>query len=153
MVESSDVVFSLHGSIMSVILVAQIFYFGGFRTTPVSKITKYILSIVFLVCSIYVALIMARTPGFLWIDFLYLLASIKMFLGIGSYMSQVLLNFTRKSTQGFNVWNIILDCTGGLLSLFQLIFDAADMKALRVGIMGNWAKLVVSLISLFFDVS
>ena len=153
MVESSDVAFALHASLMSLVIVTQIYCYGGFKMTPMSKITKYILSVVVLWCTAYIILIILQSPGFLWIDFLYLLASIKIFLGIGSYLSQVLLNYQRKSTNGYNIWNIILDCTGGLLSLFQLVFDAADMNDLRGGIMGNWAKLIVSLVSLSFDVS
>jgi len=152
MIESSDVAFALHASLMSSILCYQIVSYGGFKITPPSKFTKYILSLVFLWSLAIIALIITKIY-FLWIDFLYFLASIKVFLGIGSYLSQVLLNYHRRSTMGFNIWTIILDFTGGTLSLFQLIFDSIDMHDVRGGIFGNWAKLVVSLISLAFDVS
>lgn len=53
---------------------------------------------------------------------------------------------------GFNIWNVIFDFSGGLLSLIQLYFDCLDMNDFG-GIKGNWAKLVLSLITLVFDVS
>ena len=43
---------------------------------------------------------------------------------------------------GFNIWNVIFDCSGGVLSLLQLYFDCLDMNDFS-GILGNWAKLVL----------
>ena len=50
------------------------------------------------------------------------------------------------------MWNVIFDFSGGLLSLTQLYFDCLDMNDFS-GILGNWAKFVLSLITLVFDVS
>lgn len=57
------------------------------------------------------------------------------------------------ATTGWNIWNVIFDFTGGILSLLQLVLDSVDLHDLRHGILGNWAKLVLSLITLCFDVS
>ena len=54
--------------------------------------------------------------------------------------------------KGFNIWNVIFDFSGGLLSLLQLFFDCVGMNDFS-GIWGNRAKLVLSLITLVFDVS
>lgn len=53
---------------------------------------------------------------------------------------------------GFNIWNVIFDFQGGLLSLIQLYLDCVDMNNYQ-GLLGNWAKLVLSFITLLFDVS
>lgn len=72
---------------------------------------------------------------------------------------QVLLNYKRKSTSGWQIWNIILDFTGGALSILQLIGDsiaqarAEGLGNVWTGIVGNPAKLGLGLVSIFFDVS
>jgi cystinosin len=51
------------------------------------------------------------------LDFLYILSYIKLFLSFIKYLPQALLNFQRRSTQGWSVYNVLLDLTGGSLSL------------------------------------
>jgi cystinosin len=53
---------------------------------------------------------------------------------------------------GWNVWNIILDFAGAILSFIQLIGDAIDLDDYS-SISGNFAKLGLSIISIGFDVS
>lgn len=62
----------------------------------------------------------------------------------------MLLNRQRKSTVGWNIYNVLLDVQGGVLSLAQQIMDAvltADWSALT----GNPVKLSLALISIGFD--
>lgn len=40
--------------------------------------------------------------------------------GVLKYVPQVLLNIRRRSTKGWTIWNVILDLTGGLLSVLQV---------------------------------
>jgi cystinosin len=61
------------------------------------------------------------------------------------------LNHQRKSTDGWSIWNIILDFTGGLLSDLQLIFDCKDLHDFSA-ITGNFAKFGLGSISIVFDV-
>lgn len=42
--------------------------------------------------------------------------------GILKYIPQVVLNIRRRSTKGWTIWNVILDLTGGLLSVVQVPF-------------------------------
>jgi hypothetical protein len=53
---------------------------------------------------------------------------------------------------GWNIWNIILDIAGAILSLLQLVGDAIDLDDYS-SIAGNFAKLGLSIISIGFDVS
>lgn len=39
--------------------------------------------------------------------------------GIIKYVPQVVLNARRRSTKGWTIWNVILDLTGGVLSVLQ----------------------------------
>jgi cystinosin len=67
------------------------------------------------------------------------------------YIPQVLLNSRRKSTIGWSIWNILLDFTGGVLSVLQLVFDCTDLKDFS-GISGNPAKFGLGFVSIIFDV-
>jgi cystinosin len=48
------------------------------------------------------------------------------------------------------VLNVILDLTGGVLSLLQLIGDCADLSDWS-GITGNPAKMALALVTICFD--
>ncbi len=84
-----------------------------------------------------------------------------MFL-ITSYLTQQLYLFRslslacflsrRRSCSGWNIWNVVLDFMGGVLSLLQLVGDAVDLDDFS-SITGNTPKLGLSLISMIFDVS
>ena len=60
--------------------------------------------------------------------------------------------YSRKTCAGWNVWNIILDFAGAVLSFVQLLGDAIDLDDFS-SITGNAAKLGLSIISIGFDVS
>ena len=72
---------------------------------------------------------------------------------------QVMLNYRRKSTSGWEIWNILLDFSGGSLSMVQLVGDSlaeARKQGLAhgwTGIIGNPAKFGLGLVSVSFDVS
>jgi LCT (Lysosomal Cystine Transporter) family transporter len=151
MVSSSDVAFSLHAFLLTLVIIFQIAYYGGYKARPINFATRYVALSILLMCATYSFCVLLRIPGFLWIDFLYMLAMVKLVLTIATYIPQLVLNFQRKSTTGFNIWNIILDFSGGGLSLLQLILDGYDLGDIAGAVQGNWAKCLLSLISLCFD--
>ncbi|KAG2207270.1 hypothetical protein INT46_003189 [Mucor plumbeus] len=65
-------------------------------------------------------------------------------------MPQVWINFKRKSTIGWSIHNILLDCTGGVLSITQLLLDAS-LSGDWSGVTGNPVKLGLGLQSIAFD--
>mmetsp|Transcript_8488 Transcript_8488/g.12742 ORF Transcript_8488/g.12742 Transcript_8488/m.12742 type:complete len:386 (+) Transcript_8488:169-1326(+) len=149
-VQSNDVAFSINALVLTLFTLGQIFYYGGFSTQPLSRTTKGIIGATVGLSLLYILGIFFHVPNFDWIDFLYIMATVKLILTVMTYIPQIVLNYKRKSTQGFNIWNVIFDFSGGLLSLIQLYFDCVDMNDYG-GILGNWAKLVLSLITLVFD--
>ena len=60
-------------------------------------------------------------------------------------------NFRRKSTIGWSIVQQLLDFSGGLLSLLQLVIDSS-LQSDWSGLTGNPIKLGLSNISLFFDI-
>lgn len=86
-----------------------------------------------------------------WLNFLYLLSYIKLVLTIVKYIPQVYLNYQRKSTKGWSIVNVMLDFTGGVLSIIQIILDSIISNTGLSGIMGNLTKLALGVVTIIFD--
>jgi cystinosin len=151
-VQSNDVAFALHALVLSSITFLQIGYYGGFQAQRPSKIILVIAIAIILVIAIYALLVVAKiSTAFNWLDYLYLLSYIKISISLIKYIPQVILNYQRKSTNGWSIYNIILDFTGGTLSDLQLVLDCADLHDFS-GITGNLAKFALGTVSILFDI-
>jgi cystinosin len=100
---------------------------------------------------IAVGLILSFKKFLNWLDFLYMLSYIKLVMTIVKYIPQVYLNYVRKSTVGWNVYNVILDFIGGLFSTAQLFLDSW-ITGHWSGISGFAIKLGLGIVSIFFDI-
>ena len=67
------------------------------------------------------------------------------------YVPQAWANYQRQSTRGWSIDQILLDFTGGVLSIAQLVIDSS-LQDDWSGISGNPVKLVLGSVSIFFDV-
>jgi LCT (Lysosomal Cystine Transporter) family transporter len=85
-----------------------------------------------------------------WLPLLSYLGCVKIAMTLVKYTPQALMNWKRRSTQGWEINNVLLDLSGGLLSFLQIGWDAAARHDLSV-ITGNPAKLGISAISIGFD--
>lgn len=86
-----------------------------------------------------------------WLSYLLLLSGVKVAISTFKYCPQVWLNWRRRSTDGWNIANVLLDFTGGCLSVAQLLLDAwasQDWSAIT----GDPAKLLLGNLSMVFDV-
>jgi cystinosin len=81
---------------------------------------------------------------------MYSLTTVKLLLTVFKYAPQAWSHYKRKSTLGWAIGGITLDVIGGVLSLVQLVIDAAS-QADWSGLTGNPVKLGLANISLFFD--
>ena len=66
-------------------------------------------------------------------------------------MPQVLTNYRNSSTHGWSIAQIILDFTGGILSIAQLGIDSY-LQHDWSGVTGNPVKFALGNVSIFFDV-
>jgi cystinosin len=82
---------------------------------------------------------------------MYSLTTVKLLLTVFKYAPQAWSNYRRKSTLGWAINGMTLDFIGGVLSLVQLVIDAAS-QADWSGLTGNPVKFGLANISLFFDV-
>jgi cystinosin len=150
-VQGNDVAFAVHAVIMASITLSQIGMYDTFAVRPPSRRVYILLGVAFTYCAIYiVGTYILRGGEIDYLGFLYVLGSVKIGVTIGKYVPQALLNRSRKSTVGWNVWNVILDLSGGILSLVQLIGDCANMDDWS-GVTGNPAKILLAVVTICFD--
>ena len=64
--------------------------------------------------------------GIEWLDVMYVLSSAKVVITVIKYIPQVWENWRRKSTKGWNIWNVLLDLSGAVGSFGQLLLDCAS---------------------------
>lgn len=129
------------------------------KSTQVLLLSTFTGSIIYAMCIVIYTSYNLQNKSFYalsrylnWLDFCYYLSSIKIIMVLLKYIPQALLNYQRKSTKGFSIFQTFLDVNGGILSMVQLILDswnAGDWS----GIVGDWAKFLLGFISVFFDVS
>jgi cystinosin len=147
-VQSNDVAFAIHALVLSTVTLAQIIYYRGSERP--SKIIVVVIVLILALCAAFPILVL-YFKMYSWLDYLYMLSYVKIAISLIKYMPQVVLNYRRKSTAGWSIWNILLDFTGGLLSDLQLVGDCWAMNDFS-GITGNLAKFGLGFVSMFFDI-
>lgn len=80
---------------------------------------------------------------FSWLTFVYVMSYFKLATTVLKYLPQAYLNYQLKSTLGWHIQNVILDFSGGILSIGQLIMDAFNMDDLS-GIKGYFKSTINS---------
>jgi len=60
-----------------------------------------------------------------------MLSYIKLACTLTKYIPQAVLNYRRKSTVGWSIENILMDFTGGVLSILQMFINAYNYGELR----------------------
>ncbi|XP_005108750.2 cystinosin [Aplysia californica] len=147
-VQLNDVIFTLHAVFVTILTIVQCFLYerGDQR---VSKICIGLLVGAWLFAAI--ALIVTLTHTITWLTYLYYFSYIKLGVTLIKYMPQALMNFRRKSTVGWSIGNVLLDFTGGSLSLLQMFllsYNSDDWGS----IFGDPTKFGLGFFSILFDV-
>ena len=154
-VQSNDVAFCVHALLLSSVTLLQIGYYDGFGSlSPQRRPSKVIGSVIVGMMIIVVFYPIIAVWLFQWsntLDYLYILSYLKISVTLIKYIPQVVLNFRRKSTAGWSIWQILLDFSGGVLSDAQLILDCWNIGDFS-GITGNMAKFFLGSVSIVFDI-
>ncbi|KAI8986974.1 PQ loop repeat-domain-containing protein [Pilobolus umbonatus] len=154
LVRSNDVFFAVHAMFISMLTLSQTFYYQRHPSQRLSNIAKYFIAITFtgILMMVYGILFQVNIGRrLLWIDLMYYLSYIKLAVSLIKYVPQAYLNFRRKSTVGWSIQNILLDFTGGVLSIIQLILDAF-LSGDWSGISGDPVKFGLGFQSIAFDI-
>jgi cystinosin len=152
-VDFQDLLFATHAAAITLVTIFQIWWYDGFRASRVSWPVGLLIS-VFIVTSFIYAMLVSERGGerpLTWIDWLYFVSYIKLTISTVKGLPQFYLNYKRKSTEGWNIHNILLDFTGGSLSLLQLLLDC-NYTSDWSGISGNALKFGLSFVSIAFDI-
>ncbi|EJP69967.1 Cystinosin/ERS1p [Beauveria bassiana ARSEF 2860] len=174
-VQFNDVVFALHGLVLSAITASQYLVGGSLwrfpRTThhhhnnnvnPGARPSRLALGLTagaFVGVGATALLVLgARSggrdvdPEVDWcdLDVVYALGYVKIAVTLVKYTPQLLTNIRNQSTEGWSIWQILLDITGGLLSIAQQGIDSY-LQHDWSGITSNPVKFGLGQISIFFD--
>ncbi|KAK0129961.1 hypothetical protein ONS96_000502 [Cadophora gregata f. sp. sojae] len=163
-VKFNDLAFAAHAVVLSALLLTQFIpSLWGFkkrsRRDPGARPSKPILGVFFgsIVGVAVVAVIVAARhdedvkTGWAWIDVIYAVSYVKLFITLVKYTPQVITNYNNKSTVGWSIEGILFDFVGGILSVLQLGIDSY-LQGDWAGITGNPVKLALGNISVFFDI-
>ncbi|KAI8913556.1 PQ-loop-domain-containing protein, partial [Gorgonomyces haynaldii] len=148
-VQLNDLFFSVHAFVLSFISLVQLFIYPRAKQSQFLRLTVGFIGLATLIGLILVY--RSIIGQFLMLDVMYYLSGVKMFITLVKYVPQVILNISRQSTVGWSIENILLDLTGGLLSLLQSVLDASNSGDWS-GITGNPIKSGLGFVSMLFDV-
>jgi cystinosin len=81
---------------------------------------------------------------------IYFFSYVKLTITIIKYCPQAFMNYRRKSTEGWSIGNILLDLTGGTLSLLQMFLLSINYDDWS-SIFGSPTKFGLGLFSILFD--
>ncbi|XP_028778527.1 cystinosin homolog [Neltuma alba] len=145
-VAANDVAFSAHAVLLTAVTLFQILIYER-GTQKLSKVAIGIVSVVWLTAAVcfFIAL---RHHSWLWL--LSCFNTIQVFMTLVKYVPQAIMNFKRKSTDGFSISNIMLDLSGAIANYGQMVVQSIDQGSWN-NFYGNIGKLLLSLVTVFFD--
>uniref|UniRef100_A0A3P9LWF4 Cystinosin, lysosomal cystine transporter n=1 Tax=Oryzias latipes TaxID=8090 RepID=A0A3P9LWF4_ORYLA len=147
-VNSNDVFFSIHALLLCAVYVCQaVVYERGDQ--KVSWMAKLLLLIGWTFA--FISLFLAVAKQITWLDYLYYFSYIKLAVTLVKYVPQAYMNYRRKSTEGWSIGNVLLDFTGGVLSILQMIVQSYNNDEWRL-IFGDPTKFGLGLFSVLFDI-
>ena len=145
-VKVNDVVYNLHGTTALTVTVIQCFIYER-GNQVVSLFGRIILGLIFTFSTIII--ILAGVNVMDWLDFLYYCSYNKIVITALKYIPQAYMNFKRKSTQGWSIGLVILQLSGGIFSLLQMVLDSYNYND-WISIFGNPTKFMVGMLNLVF---
>lgn len=151
-VDPNDVAFAMYALVMCLINSWQIcVYDRGQQVLHKFTILGIALTVAGLLLWTVVLLFGVNTAVFFnTLDLMYGLSIVKLAVSLIKYLPQIYLNFKRKLTIGWNIWNVLLDISGGTLSVLQQLIDCGTTGDWS-GIAGNPIKFALGTLSIFYD--
>ncbi|XP_078235284.1 cystinosin isoform X2 [Pogona vitticeps] len=134
----------------------SIFNVGLFWIRPVKRGTQKVSATatgLLIIAWIFVFITLAVTVAgkMTWLQFLFYFSYLKLAVTLIKYFPQAYMNFSRKSTEGWSIGNVLLDFTGGAFSLIQMFLQSYNNDAWKL-IFGDPTKFGLGVFSIFFDV-
>ncbi|KAG8862309.1 hypothetical protein FRB96_001888 [Tulasnella sp. 330] len=118
----NDVAFAFHAFLLASITLGQTYWYPRAERQRVSTFHRVVIAIFFALATLDAMLVLVGAESV--IDFLYHLSYFKLYVTTAKYIPQAVINYKRKSTVGFSIEGMILDLSGGSLSLIQSLIIA-----------------------------
>jgi cystinosin len=152
-VEVNDVFFSLHAVVLVATSLFQctIYHRGEqrvHRATILWCVGTVLVTILFALVVVFTG--NDETTVVNTLNLLYLLSYVKLITTLVKCLPQVWLNYKRKSTIGWTIWNVLLDIVGGVLSIGQQVLDSAATRD-WTAITGDPVKFSLGFVSIVID--
>lgn len=117
-VEIQDIVFAYHAVLITLVTIAQVFFY--YKTGDNRGVRPWCIGLLILLWGgsiiyglvLYIGDVNVIVEFNLW----YVMGYEKLLISFVKYMPQVYLNYRRKSTVGWSIFNILMDFFGGLFS-------------------------------------
>ncbi|XP_074492671.1 cystinosin [Sebastes fasciatus] len=147
-VSANDVFFSLHAVLLCLVYIGQaaVYERGGQKVSC----TAWLLLAVGWTFAL-VSLFLAVAKQISWLDYLYYFSYIKLAVTLIKYVPQAYMNYKNQSTEGWSIGNVLLDFTGGTLSILQMILQSYNNDEWTL-IFGDPTKFGLGLFSVVFDI-
>lgn len=150
----NDIAFALFGLVCCILTAVQCcIYERGNQTVAIwARVV-----IVLIITWISLGAVLAATHSIQPYIYIRTLGYVKVFISCIKYAPQAYLNYRRKATTGWSIGNVLLDFTGGILSILQMIVDALRITpnsptTLDGTDFANVPKMLLGLESIVFDV-
>ncbi|EGS18694.1 putative L-cystine transporter protein [Thermochaetoides thermophila DSM 1495] len=161
----SDITFAFHGILASVVTTSQYLFprLWGFTPSLGNRPSRAILGVIYcslLFIAVVVTIVMASpnhgstddlaVTSWVWLDVIYAVSYVKLVVTLIKYTPQVLFNYRNRSTKGWSILMILLDFSGGILSIAQQGIDSYIQRDWS-GITGNPVKFALGNVSIIYD--
>jgi LCT (Lysosomal Cystine Transporter) family transporter len=167
LVTTQDCLFALHGALLTAVTIFQCLIYDRKGQTLSNLSIGFVVLILVITISFALAVILGHGDAgpivfhesgdgksdvtlFSWLCWIYWLSLVKLAITVSKYIPQAVLNYQNKSTVGWSIINVLLDFTGGLLSVAQLLLDGATLG--WSGVIGNPIKFALGFVSIIFDI-
>ena len=149
-VHANDVLFAVHALVMTIVSLFQSYLYDsgdGWFHRRVWPATLAFCAVGGIAVVVAVAAPCGVGGPLVLLD---VLSAIKVATSMVKYAPQLAENHARSSTTGFSFSQVVLDATGSVLSVLQLLLDAIVLRSWRI-VRGNPAKLLLGVVSLAYD--
>ncbi|KAK4104162.1 hypothetical protein N658DRAFT_504936 [Parathielavia hyrcaniae] len=160
----NDITFSAHALVLSLVMTSQYLYprAWGFAPSKGNRPSRFVLGICS-GCILGVAAVMSIVLGsperdstreavssWVWLDAIYAISYVKLIVTVIKYTPQAIFNYRNRSTRGWSIVGILLDLSGGILSIAQQSIDSYLQRDWS-GITGNPVKFALGNVSIMYD--
>ncbi|KAK3903327.1 hypothetical protein C8A05DRAFT_43424 [Staphylotrichum tortipilum] len=163
-VHFNDLAFAAHSLLLSLVTASQYFFprAWGFAPSVGSRPSRLSLGIFFGciagVAAIFFTVLASperdstreAVASWVWLDAVYAVSYVKLIVTLIKYTPQVLVNYRNRSTRGWSILQILLDFSGGILSIAQQSIDSYLQRDWS-GITGNPVKFALGNVSMVYD--